>query len=141
MDPSHFRVFFSQCALDGSAVVLSFLDPDVDAGAAGTGLGRLVGDRVDGGVDVGCHLRLCLVCRAPVSLRRLDVRAASRPGTPAETGTDELTTREGRDLSKNDTAGFDAKGSFLMGLTLRGVILRQPKAPFAVLWAQAKYYN
>ena len=93
MDPGHFRVFFSQCALDERAVVLSFLDPDVDAGAAGTGHGRLVGDRVDGGVDVGCHLRLCLVCRAPVSLRRLDVRAASWPGTPAETGTDELTNR------------------------------------------------
>jgi hypothetical protein len=34
---------------------------------------------------------------------------------------DGLTAREGRDLSKNETAGFFAKGSVLMGLRLRGV--------------------
>ena len=88
----------SQCTLDEGAVVFSFLDPDVDAGASGSGHGCLVGDRLNDRSDAGCHSRLHLVCRTPVSLRRLDVWATAWPGTPAETGTDGLTAREGRDL-------------------------------------------
>src|SRR6266487_101469 len=50
------------------------------------------------------------VFRPPVSLWCLDVRAAAWSGSTAETGTDELTAGERRDLSKNETTGFDGKG-------------------------------
>ena len=75
------------------------------------GHGGLVGDRRNGRLDAGDHSGLHLVCRAPVSLRRPDVRATAWPGSTAETGTDELTACEGQDLSKNETTGFFAKGS------------------------------
>ncbi len=58
-----------------------------------------------GHIDAGGHSRLYLVCRAPVSLWRLDVRATAWSGSTAETGTDELTTGERRDLPKNETTG------------------------------------
>ena len=85
---------------DEGAVVHSVLDPDVDADASCLGHGRLVGDRRNGRLDAADHSGLHLVCRAPVSLRRPDVRAAAWPWSPAETGADALTVGEGGDLSQ-----------------------------------------
>ncbi len=101
-----FHRLFSRCDRDEGAVVYSVLDTDVDADAHCGGHGGLVGDRRDDRADAGDHSRLHLVCRAPVSLRRPDVRAATWPGSTAETGTDELIAGERR-------TGFRATPPFL----------------------------
>src|SRR5713226_642494 len=90
--------------MDEGAVVSSFLDPDVDAAAHCSGHGCLVGDRGDDRVNAGGHSRLHLVCRAPVSLRRLDVRAAAWSGTTAETCTDGLLISAERSKEKKWSA-------------------------------------
>ncbi len=72
------------------AFVYSVLDTHVDACPSCSGLCRLVGYRIDDCVDACYYLRLCLVFRAHLSLRCLDVRAKAWPWSTGENGTDEI---------------------------------------------------
>jgi hypothetical protein len=79
----------------------------------------LPGDCRDNGVDAGC-IFACAWCAA--RLYRYGVlmygQRAVQPGTTGEAGMDGLTTREGQDLSENETTAFYGIGLFQMAVML-----------------------
>ena len=71
----YLAVYFPNADMGEGAFVYSILDTYVDACPSCSGLCRLVGYRIDDCIDARNYLRLCLVFRAHLSLRCLDVRA------------------------------------------------------------------